>query len=100
MSPAMLSGRDLQQFTPLLASTIRVGSSAFTASATRAVSNSPQPSLNTTHPMIEVTLRNWSTMAASSCSKFALAAGGGSGAGAAGTLRDTSTRGQSSTTTN
>jgi len=58
MSPALLSPRDLQQFTPLFASTIRVGSSAFTVFAILAVSNSPQPSLNGTQPTIEVTLRS------------------------------------------
>src|SRR6476620_11299769 len=95
MSPAMLSGRDLQQFTPLFALTIRVGSSAFTALATLAVSYSPQPSLNTTQPMIEVTLRSWSTIADSSCSKFAFAAGTGSGAGPTGISSDTSSDGMS-----
>src|SRR6478735_6402440 len=96
MSPAMLSGRDLQQLTPLFAFTIRVGSSACTALATLAVAYSPQPSLNTTHPMIDVTLRSWSTIADSSRSKFAFAAGTGSGAGPTGISSDTSSDGVSS----
>ena len=85
----------MQQFTPLFALTIRVGSSAFTALVTLAVSNSPQPSLNTTHPMIEVTLRNWSTISESSRSKFFFAAGTGSGAGPTGISSDTSSDGMS-----
>ena len=58
MSPAPLSPRDLQQFTPLLAFTIRVGSAVLTSPAILAVSNSPQPSLNGTQPTMEVTLRS------------------------------------------
>src|SRR4030081_3821027 len=79
MSPAPESGREKQQLTPLSAFTIRLGSRPVTSAAIRAVSYSPQPSLNGTQPTIDVTLRSWSTIARRSASKCALASGTGSG---------------------
>ena len=72
-----------------------MGSAALTTPAIRAVSNSPQPSLNGTQPTIEVMLRNWSTISSSSFSKFAFAIGVGSGAGPTGLASEMSSDGMS-----
>src|SRR3982075_1951483 len=100
MSPAPESGREKQQLTPLSAFTIRLGSRAVTSAAIRAVSYSPQPSLNGTQPTIDVTRRSGPTIARGWAWKGPLASGTGSGAGPGGPSKDTVSDGMSCHTSN